>query len=413
MSLAIGIISFAIVALLGALPLGLTLSEAAVRQTVHTHILQRISSDLEMLPFADLDSYVAAEQYYNWEGQSVTAPDDAIFVVKLERLAPDYPGSEALQNLDSVMDRVTVETRRVGQPETAATRDDSDDREFRSMTLPDRSAPPACRIRSAGRQTGFTLVEVMVACVILSMILVLMLSVVNQVSGLWKSSSSRVDAFRNARLAFEDMERLLSQACLNTYWDYDNTNAPQRYIRKSELHFLVDDAGTVLGNGQNFSGQAVFFQTPAVYSRPDGDPQLNAGTDVYGGLPGLLNALRVLCRVCFGQGQGLAAAARVHPRAEKIPPHAVDAEHAGSLRLPDAAGGKGAGLDYRGRSQGCPARGGKCHCPRGLAQGAGKADPALPARCLLLRFAGQRQCRSSAGLRPSVATDAAGGHDRH
>lgn len=121
-TVAIGIVSFSLLALVGVMPVGLAVSQEAIRQTVHAHILQRISSDLGMLPFADLGAYVAAEQYYNWDGQSVTAGGDPTFVVKLECLPPDYPGSDTLGNLDAVMDRVAVKIRRIGQPENAAAR---------------------------------------------------------------------------------------------------------------------------------------------------------------------------------------------------------------------------------------------------------------------------------------------------
>ena len=135
------------------------------------------------------------------------------------------------------------------------------------------------------RSSGFSLVEIMVACAILGAMLVVMLSTVNHVSELWRSSNARVEAFQSARLGFENLTRLLGQATLNTYWDYDDPNAPTRYIRKSELHFVVDDAKTVLGTG-SFYGQGVFFQAPANHNPPAG----SSGISSAGRLPGLLNA---------------------------------------------------------------------------------------------------------------------------
>jgi len=135
------------------------------------------------------------------------------------------------------------------------------------------------------RLSGFSLVEVMVACSVLGAMLVVMLSTVNHVSELWRTSNARVEAFQSARLGFENLTRLLGQATLNTYWDYDDPNNPTRYIRKSELHFFVDEAEAVLGTG-SFYGQGVFFQAPANHN----PPAANAGISFANRLPGLLNA---------------------------------------------------------------------------------------------------------------------------
>ncbi len=57
------------------------------------------------------------------------------------------------------------------------------------------------------------------------------------------------------------MNQKLSQATLNTYWDYDNPAAPTTYLRQSDLQFLVQQ------NVQNSGyGQEVYFQSPADYS---------------------------------------------------------------------------------------------------------------------------------------------------
>ena len=59
------------------------------------------------------------------------------------------------------------------------------------------------------------------------------------------------------------MSQKLSQATLNTYWDYDNPVIPTVYERQSDMQFLV------LQNTQNSGyGQEVYFTTPATYS-PD------------------------------------------------------------------------------------------------------------------------------------------------
>jgi uncharacterized protein (TIGR02599 family) len=130
---------------------------------------------------------------------------------------------------------------------------------------------------------GFTILELLVATTVLSLILVVMLSLITQTSNVWRSSSARIEAFQSARRGFEALTRSLEQATLNTYWDYDNPNDPKAYRRKSELHFLVADAGTDGLPGTPGTGQAIFFQAPA---------NKTASTNYanYDGLTGLINA---------------------------------------------------------------------------------------------------------------------------
>ncbi len=127
---------------------------------------------------------------------------------------------------------------------------------------------------------GFTILELLVATTVLSLILVVMLSLITQTSNVWRSSSARIEAFQSARRGFETLTRSLEQATLNTYWDYDNPNDPKVYRRKSELHFLVADAGTDGLPGTIGTGQAIFFQAPV---------NKTASTN-YDGLTGLINA---------------------------------------------------------------------------------------------------------------------------
>jgi len=135
-------------------------------------------------------------------------------------------------------------------------------------------------LRRYFRHGAFTLIELLVATVVLSLILMVMLSLITQTSNVWRSSSARIEAFQGARRGFENLTRLLEQATLNTYWDYDNPNQPTNYIRKSELHFLVAPPGTNGLPGTPGTGQTVFFQAPAN----------TTGLTNYDGLTSLINA---------------------------------------------------------------------------------------------------------------------------
>lgn len=132
-----------------------------------------------------------------------------------------------------------------------------------------------------GRAPAFTLLEMLVACSVFMLLLVLLLSVIGQTSRLVGRSTQSISAFQEARTAFEMMTRSLGQATLNTYWDYLDAlgeyrtpaNAaafrPLNYGRNSDLHFLLGDAGVSPGSGYDplpgtvGTGQAVFFQLPS------------------------------------------------------------------------------------------------------------------------------------------------------
>ena len=126
------------------------------------------------------------------------------------------------------------------------------------------------RLRGVG---GFSLVELLVSMTILAFLMVIIASVTNQASVTVRSASALIDASQSGRSGFDIITQKLSQATLNTYLDYDSPTAPTKYVRKSDLHFLV----TQNANG---SGHDLHFQAPTAYSQ----------TPSYGDTQGLLNA---------------------------------------------------------------------------------------------------------------------------
>ncbi len=115
---------------------------------------------------------------------------------------------------------------------------------------------------AAGR--AFTIVELLVAMTILAAMMILLVKVIGATQRIYTSSQSKVEQFREARVAFEAVTRRLSQATLNTYWDYNDPNNPTRYMRQSELHFIAGPASTLLKETgvQPTITHAVFFQAP-------------------------------------------------------------------------------------------------------------------------------------------------------
>ena len=118
---------------------------------------------------------------------------------------------------------------------------------------------------------GFTILELLVAMAILSIMVVLMLGVLQSTSDAWRRNTERSKAFAASRAAFESMTRSISAATLNTYQDYYDSNRSNRpsgsltfvpavYGRRSDLHFTT---GTNLVTAQK--GGAIFMTVPFDY----------------------------------------------------------------------------------------------------------------------------------------------------
>ncbi|MGB8356460.1 MAG: Verru_Chthon cassette protein C [Chthoniobacteraceae bacterium] len=170
------------------------------------------------------------------------------------------------------------------------------------------------RHRLAGRSEGFaffhkckqgfeafTLVETLVSLAIIALLLVILLSMTNQITALWTYTSGRGEQFRESREAFETITRRLSLATLNTYWDYadssgnartsanSSTFTPVTYARQSELRFISGPMGgstsisgtTAPPAGASWPSQGVFFQAPRGVSEP--------GVSTLSGLYSMLN----------------------------------------------------------------------------------------------------------------------------
>ena len=98
---------------------------------------------------------------------------------------------------------------------------------------------------------GFTLVELLVSTAIIALIMLLLVQVTNNISAAWRTTADKVEKFQEARDGFEAMTRRISQATLNTYWDYYNVAGvprnqsaspgsflPFSYGRQSDLRFI-------------------------------------------------------------------------------------------------------------------------------------------------------------------------------
>ncbi len=134
---------------------------------------------------------------------------------------------------------------------------------------------------------GFTLVELLVSTLILTVLVVVLASIVNQTSSMWHYTASKVEQFRGAREGFEAMTRRLSQATLNTYWDYDDPNLPKTYLRQSELRFISGPGITAGGDAPPRPTHGIFFFAPLGFVVPADSGDTTAQN--YEGLGNLLN----------------------------------------------------------------------------------------------------------------------------
>ena len=131
------------------------------------------------------------------------------------------------------------------------------------------------KLRSSPRCVhAFTLVELLVSTAIIGMILLVLVSITGQTSATWRYTTGKIEQFRESRTAFDTMTTRLSQATLNTYWDYFDAQGkprgvntafvPAKYGRQSELLFTSGSASKLLGDtatGARVS-HCVFFHAP-------------------------------------------------------------------------------------------------------------------------------------------------------
>jgi uncharacterized protein (TIGR02599 family) len=116
------------------------------------------------------------------------------------------------------------------------------------------------------KRQGFTLIEILVSMAVLALLLGFLFAALDNSSRLLGRANEQIEAFQEARTAFDSLARSLRSATLNTYWDYDDPNQPQRYIRQSELHFVIRP-----GDSAGAAKDGVFFPSSRSYNQEAGD----------------------------------------------------------------------------------------------------------------------------------------------
>ena len=121
------------------------------------------------------------------------------------------------------------------------------------------------------KQGAFSLIEMMVAMGILSVLMLMLTVLLDQVQQSWRFAESRISQFREARVAFDLIAKNIGQASLNTYLDLKvaENGEVEGYFRTSELHFVTFDRvadALPRTTTQEPVGQGVFFQAPLGFS---------------------------------------------------------------------------------------------------------------------------------------------------
>lgn len=120
-----------------------------------------------------------------------------------------------------------------------------------------------------GREEAFSLIELLVATVILLGIAAILISTTGQAGQIFKRTAGKIEQFGEARRAYENVTRRLAEATLNTYWDYayktvGTSRVPSGYVRQSELRFRSGPMQTLIPSGDIYRPtHGVFFQAPA------------------------------------------------------------------------------------------------------------------------------------------------------
>lgn len=122
----------------------------------------------------------------------------------------------------------------------------------------------------------------MVSLVVLVIVSLILVQITNSTASTWRNTNAKIEQFRSAGDAFEELSRRISQATLNTFWDYDNIANHKRYMRRADLRFITGQSADLISSsgGASHPTQCIFFQAPLgfVVDRQN-----------FGGLENLLN----------------------------------------------------------------------------------------------------------------------------
>jgi len=105
-TVALGIVTFAVVAVLGVIPTGMNTLRDATRDNVEAQIVRTVAGQLNAGTFTGLNTNV----YYDVDGVATADANLAVFTVSAsnQTTAPSYPGSSNLKNLTNFLKTVRL-----------------------------------------------------------------------------------------------------------------------------------------------------------------------------------------------------------------------------------------------------------------------------------------------------------------
>lgn len=100
-TLAIGVVSFAVLGLLGLVPMGLIAVRESSQQVAYSHILRKVGSDLTTIDRAGVAAYLQEQRYFDPDGRAVAENDaNRVYVTSFSSGALRFPGSEKLEGVE-------------------------------------------------------------------------------------------------------------------------------------------------------------------------------------------------------------------------------------------------------------------------------------------------------------------------
>lgn len=102
-TIALGIVAFSLLALVGSLPVGLRTTRDAQDQTTRVRILRQVAGEAAQIPYSQLGDFIAAgPRYFDNDGTAQSAADgDSRYEVSLDQLSLSYPGSARISGLSN------------------------------------------------------------------------------------------------------------------------------------------------------------------------------------------------------------------------------------------------------------------------------------------------------------------------
>lgn len=112
-AIAMGIITFSLVSVLGLLPIGLSSFRDATESTIESQIISQITAEASLTPFHALPDYASGSPYFfDEEGSPTRTEAESTYRAEISLKTPNYPGKPVTINGDLANLQVKITSRR-------------------------------------------------------------------------------------------------------------------------------------------------------------------------------------------------------------------------------------------------------------------------------------------------------------